>query len=166
MNMKTSPLDRRDFIKTASGAGLLLATSGLSGIAASCSSQRPVRIGFVGVGGRGAAMLKTALAMEDVEIPAVCDIIPERMERAQRLVEQAGKPKPQGFTGPEDYKRMADMNGLDAIYTATPVDLHVPIMLATMRGGKYGGTEMGACIELKQAWELVETKEKRFRLFI
>ena len=157
--MKISEINRRDFIKTTSGAGLYLA-SGLAGVGAACTSQRPVRIGFVGVGGRGTSMLKVALSMEGVEIAAVCDIIPEKVERAQRLVEQAGQPKPKGFTGAEDYKRMADMNGLDAIYTATPIDLHTPVMLAAMRGSKYGGTEMPACDDYEQAWELVETSEK------
>jgi predicted dehydrogenase len=33
-------------------------------------------------------------------------------------------------------------------------------MLAAMRAGKYGGTEMSACTEYDQAWELVETSEK------
>lgn len=160
MNAKTSGIDRRDFIKTASGAGLYLATAGLAGVGAACSSERPVRIGFVGVGGRGTAMLKVALSIEGVEIPVVCDIIPEKVERAQRLVEKAGRPKPEGLTGAEDYKRMADMNNLDAIYTATPFELHTPVMLAAMRGGKYGGTEMPACAEHEHAWELVETSEK------
>lgn len=158
--MKTSGTDRRDFIKTSAGASLYMATAGFAGAWTACSSNRPVRIGFVGVGGRGMAMLKVALSIEGVEIPAVCDIVPEKVERAQRLVGKAGQPKPKGFTGPEDYKRMAELNELDAIYTATPFDLHTPIMLAAMRGGKYGGTEMPACTQYEQAWELVETSEK------
>jgi len=159
MKMKTSEINRRDFIKTTSGAGLYLAT-GLAGVGAACSSERPVRIGFVGVGGRGTGMLKVALSMEGVEIAAVCDIIPERVERAQRLVEQAGQPKPKAFTGAEDYKRIADMNGLDAIYSATPMNLHIHVMLSAMRGGKYGGCEMLDFTGIEQAWELVETSEK------
>ena len=158
--MQSSKTDRRNFIKAAAGAGLLLSAAGLAGVASACSSKPTVRIGFVGMGGRGTSMLRTALSLEGVVISAVCDIIPERAERAQRLVEQTGQKTPRAFTGAEDYKKMAEMNELDAIYTATPVDLHIPIMLAAMRGGKYGATEMGARIELDEAWELVETSEK------
>jgi len=157
--MNLPEINRRAFIKTISGAGLYLA-AGLPGVSASCASNRPVRIGLVGIGARGTGMLTQALLMEGLEIGAVCDIVPDRMERAQELVVQAGFPKPKGFTGAEDYKRMAEMSGLDAIYTATPTHLHVPVMLAALRGGKYGATEMGACIENDQAWELVETSEK------
>ncbi|MDU1891236.1 MAG: Gfo/Idh/MocA family oxidoreductase [Dysgonomonas sp.] len=160
ISAKTTDIDRRSFIKTCSGVGLYLATAGLTSVGASCAFEHPVRIGFVGVGGRGMAMLKIALSIEGVEIPAICDIVPERVERAQRLVEKAGMSKPKAFTGAEDYKKMADMENLDAIYTATPFKLHTPIMLAAMRGGKYGGTEMPACAEYEEAWELVETAEK------
>ncbi len=160
MKTKNSSLSRRNFVKTTAGAGVYIAAAGYGNLAASCTFRRPVRIGFVGVGGRGMGMLKVALSIEGVEIPAVCDIIEEKVARAQRLVEAAGQPKPKGFTGPEDYKKLAELNNLDAVYTATPIDLHTPIMLATMRAGKYGGTEMPACTEYDQAWELVETSEK------
>ncbi|HBH82555.1 MAG TPA: glycosyl hydrolase [Bacteroidales bacterium] len=160
MNVNNLKLDRRNFIKTSAGAGLFIATAAYGSSLTGCASERPVRLGFVGVGGRGMGMLKVALSLEGVEITAVCDIVPEKVERAQSLVEAAGQPKPLGFTGPEDYKKLAELNNLDAVYTATPTNLHTPIMLAAMRAGKYGGTEMPACTEYDQAWELVEASEK------
>ncbi len=152
--------NRRNFIKTGTGAGIYIASTGLTGLAATNASDRPVRIGFVGVGSRGIGMLKVALMIKGVEVPAVCDIVGEKVAEAQRLVEDAGQPKPKGFTGPEDYKKMADLNDLDAIFTATPWSLHTPVMVAAMKGGKYGGTEMPACDGHEQAWELVETAEQ------
>jgi predicted dehydrogenase len=160
MKTEKSGLNRRKFIKTSAEAGLFLAATGYGISAPGCTSQNPVRIGFVGVGGRGMGILKVALSLEGVRITAVCDIIQERVERAQRLVEAAGQPKPKGFTGPEDYKRLAELSDLDAVYTATPPVLHTPVMLAALRAGKYGGTEMPACTEYDQAWELVEASEK------
>ncbi len=150
---------RRNFIKTSAGAGLYVASTGFRNIVTGDSS-RPVRIGFVGVGSRGTGMLKNALMLEGVEIPVVCDIVPERVEHAQRLVQDAGQPKPKGFTGKEDYLKVAELSNLDAIFTATPWKLHTPVMVAAMKGGKYGGTEMPACDGHDEAWELVETAEK------
>ncbi|MDD4190051.1 MAG: Gfo/Idh/MocA family oxidoreductase [Mangrovibacterium sp.] len=150
---------RRNFIKTSAGAGLYVASTGFRNIVPGDSS-RPVRIGFVGVGSRGTGMLKNALMLEGVEIPVVCDIVPERVEHAQRLVQDAGQPKPKGFTGKEDYLKVAELSNLDAIFTATPWKLHTPVMVAAMKGGKYGGTEMPACDGHDEAWELVETAEK------
>ena len=160
MKGNKSELTRRRFVKTGLGAGLYVAAAGYGVSASGCAPDRPVRIGFVGVGGRGMGMLKVALALEGVEITAVCDIVEEKVARAQRLVEAAGQPKPRGFTGPVDYKKLAELDNLDAVYTATPIDLHTPVMLAALRAGKYGGTEMPACTQYDQASELVETSEK------
>ena len=105
-------------------------------------------------------MLKVALSIEGVEIPAVCDIVEEKVARAQRLVEDAGQPNLKDSPALRIIKNLAELNDLDAVYTATPDDLHTPVMLAALRAGKYGGTEMPACTEYDQAWELVETSEK------
>jgi len=105
-------------------------------------------------------MLKNALMLDGVKIPAVCDIVPEKVEQAQNLVEKAGHARPVGFTGPEDYRRVAELKNIDAVFTATPWKLHTPVMVAAMKGGKYGGTEMPACDGHDEAWELVETAEK------
>jgi len=160
MKTKNSGFTRRNFIKTSAVAGLFAATAGYANSVLGYASQRPVRIGFVGMGSRGTSMLRVALSLEGVEIPAVCDIIEEKVARAQRLVEAAGQPTPKGFTGPEDYKKLAELNNLDAVFTATPWHLHTPVMVAAMKSGKYGGTEMPACDGYDEAWELVETAEQ------
>jgi predicted dehydrogenase len=152
---------RRNFITGSlrAGAGMLLATSVLPHVSFAIQ-ERPVRMGFVGVGARGTSMLRVALR-QGVKVTAVCDIIEERVARAQRLVEEAGQPKPKGYSrGPEDYKRLAEQSDVDAVYTATPINLHAPVMVATMKGGKYGGSEMPICNTVEEAWELVETSEK------
>ncbi len=160
--MKTtcSGFSRRSFIKATAGAGVYLASAKYSNMFAMNNTERPVRLGFVGVGSRGTAMLRTTLMLEGVEITAISDIVPERVERAQQMVMEAGQAKPKGFTGEEDYKKIADLANVDAVFTATPWSLHTPVMVAAMKGGKYGGTEMPACDGYDEAWELVETAEQ------
>lgn len=160
MNKINQNINRRSFIKAGTLTGLYIATTAYGQMLTSCNSEKPVRLGFVGVGGRGIRMLKTALSIEGVEVVAISDIIEDKVSRAQQLVTQSGQAKPIGYTGVEDYKKMADLTNLDAIYTATPFELHTPVMLAAMKGGKFGATEMPACFEYDEAWELVETSEK------
>lgn len=153
--------ERRTFIKNSllAGAGLFLTTPASSHISLA-SAEYPVRLGFVGVGARGTSMLRVAL-IQGVKVTAVCDIIEERVARAQRIVEEAGQPKPKGYSlGPQDYKRLVEQSDVDAVYTATPVNLHAAVMIAAMKGGKYGGSEMPICNTLEEAWELVETSER------
>jgi predicted dehydrogenase len=152
--------NRRNFIKSSASTGLFLSSATKSGKLYGSELVPPVRIGFVGVGSRGMSMLNVALSLEGVEVPVVCDIVEEKVERAQNMVEQAGQNRPKAFTGSEEYKRVAELNDLDAIFTATPWHLHTPVMVAAMKAGKYGGTEMPACDGYEQAWELVETAEQ------
>jgi predicted dehydrogenase len=124
-------------------------------------SDKPVRIGFVGVGGRGTYLLRTIMDIPGVEVPAICDINEANLQRGQGAVEKTGRKRPEGYSkGDEDYIRMAARDDLDAVLTATPWELHTPVCVAAMKAGKYAATEVPAAITMEQCWELVNTSEK------
>src|SRR5436189_6127209 len=176
-------LDRRDALKLIAG-GLGLAALGAE--AAACAptvraaSSEPrrsaapapdrflaappmdtVRIGFVGVGGQGTAHVHNLLRVEGCVIKAVDDIVPEKVTKTQDLVEQAGFPRPTGYSrGPTDFVRMCEQEELDLVFNATPWEWHVPICLAAMRNGKHTATEVPAAYTLDDCWALVEHAEK------
>ena len=94
---------RRDFLKaTAATLGAAAVTSGEA--AAGPAQAAPdtllfsappldrVRVGFVGVGGMGTVHLENYLALEGVDLKAVCDIDPSHAERARKKVVDAGQP--------------------------------------------------------------------------
>lgn len=164
--------NRRDFIKTGAVMGLGLSLAGQSGIAkehlpatspgvVKASPIETVRVGFVGVGGMGSAHCKNLLKIEGVEIRAVCDIVPEKVERIQRWVADAGFKRPTGYSkGEFDFKRMCQQEDLDLVMTATPWRWHVPVCIAAMKFDKHAATEVPAAITLEECWQLVETAEK------
>ena len=174
-----SDLNRRDFIKTSAAAGIgislptlvpSLASAGLfrskrtSLIEFKVPAIQNVRIGFVGVGGMGSAHVRNLLKIEGCQITAVCDIVPERVERVQKWVEEAGFPKPTGYTrGDWDFKRLCETEDLDLVYTATPWEWHAPVLLEAMKNGKHGATEVNAAFNVEDCWKLVETAEKTQR---
>jgi predicted dehydrogenase len=124
-------------------------------------AEKPVRIGFVGVGARGTSLLRTALALPGVEVPAVCDINEANLARALTIVEQTGRKKPEGYSsGVEDFRRMVARSDLDAVINATPWEWHTPIAVAAMKAGKYAGVEVPAALTVEECWELVDTSEK------
>src|SRR6185295_18543262 len=49
-----------------------------------------VRVGYVGVGLQGTSHVENLLKIDGVEIRAVCDIIEDRVARAQNLTTKAG----------------------------------------------------------------------------
>lgn len=157
--------DRRSFIKLSTGSvskddsflGMKLPKKNA---ARDRTDDKPVRLGFVGVGGRGSYHLNSALGIEGVEVPAICELKPVRLHQAKRWVESAGLPTPKLYDrGPEDYKRLCQEEDLDAIICCTPWEFHTPVCLAAMRNNKHAVSEVPIVITLEEAWELVETYE-------
>ena len=163
---------RRDFLKaTAATLGAAAVTSGEA--AAGPAQAAPdtllfsappldrVRVGFVGVGGMGTVHLENYLALEGVELKAVCDIDPAHAERARKKVVDAGQPSPTLYTkGDRDFERMCGEEQLDLVFTATPWEWHVPVMLAALKSGKHAATEVPAAYRVDDCWALVEAAEK------
>ena len=170
-------LTRRDFLRTTAAAGLAsglaLGAVNLSGCARlthgepSDFTAQPidtVRMGFVGVGGMGTVHLQNYLHIPNVEIRAICDINEDNLKRAQDLVEQAGQPRPEGYSrGDHDFLRMCERDDLDYILTATPWRWHVPVCVAAMEAGKHAATEVPAAMNVDDCWRLIETSEKTHR---
>jgi len=169
----THDFDRRGFLM-ASTAGAAAALATLRGrtveaqtgppgalIELSVPKIDPVRIGYVGVGGMGSSHVRNLLRIPGVELRAICDIVPEKVERIQKQVVAAGQPLPEGYSnGPLDFKRLCDRSDLDLVYNATPWEWHVPICLAAMEAGKHAATEVPAATTLEECWQLVETAER------
>ncbi|MEN6451615.1 MAG: Gfo/Idh/MocA family oxidoreductase [Thermoguttaceae bacterium] len=156
---RNTMIGRRSFLKasTATAAGLILSHSG---VWAAQSREKPVRLGCVGVGRRGTGLLKVLLTMDDVDVPAVCDIDRAAAEQAQSLIAQSGRSKPETYVrGEEDYKRLMDRDDLDGVIIATPWRWHTPMAVHAMKARKYAGVEVPCAVTLDQCWELVRTHE-------
>ena len=90
-----------------------------------------VRIAIVGTGLRGRSMLSELLAIEGVQITALCDVVEEKVRKAAAMVTKAGRPEPALFyNGDRDFERLVQRNDIDFVYTATPWPWHTPVALA------------------------------------
>ena len=176
MAKKSVDLKRRDFLKIGAAAGVGAALTGIA--LNSCNSKQrrelatkpelqqtkpmeKVRVGFVGVGMQGSSHVQNYLRIDNVEIKAVCDIIPEKVARIQKWVTDAGFEKPTGYSsGDHDFERMCKEEDLDLVFTATPWEWHVPVCVSAMENGKHAATEVPAAVTLEDCRRLVETAEK------
>ncbi len=145
-------MKRRDFIGVA-GAGLTLGSRALG-------EAKPVRLGFVGTGGRGSSLLEIALLFEYAHITALCDTNMDHLAKAQDMVTASGRARPEGYTGEEDYKRLIARADVDAVLIATPWELHTPMAVYGMRAGKYTAVEVPAALTIEECWQLVDTQEQ------
>ncbi len=143
----------------AGAAGSAIATS--AAMQTQASAATPVRLGFVGIGGRGSYHLDAALGIEGVEVPALCEIQPERLERAAGWVEQSGRPAPRLFgRGERDFERLCAEEDLDCVICATSWRWHAPVCLAANRHGKHAVSEVPIVLTVDEAWSLVEAFEQ------
>jgi predicted dehydrogenase len=173
-------LNRRNFIRAVAATGIavavgdeLFASSNFGHAPRPYKPVQPgkpmekVRIGYIGVGGMGTAHVENLLKIRGAEIVAVCDVVEERVKRAQEMTEKAGFKKPEGYSAGElDWKRLCERTDVDLVYTATPWQWHVPICLEAMKNGKHVATEVPAALSVDDCWQLVETSEKTNRYCI
>jgi len=169
---------RRDFLKITGAAAVTGAVALRTGADAEASADAQaaysaqfaaapmemVRIGFVGVGLQGGGHVQNFLKIPGCRITAVCDIREERTTWATDQIVRAGHPKPAVYTrGPRDFERLCETEQLDLVFTATPWEWHVPVMLSAMKNGKHAATEVPAAMTLEDCWAIVETAEKQRR---
>jgi predicted dehydrogenase len=123
-----------------------------------------VRIGIVGTGLRGRSVLGELLAIDNVRVVALCDVVPAKLAIAAKMVTDAGQPSPALHSeGDHGFERLVTRDDVDFVYTATPWEWHVPVMLAALAAGKHCGSECPIGTTLKDLWALVDASEKARR---
>jgi hypothetical protein len=183
-------LSRRDLLKSAALAGVTVGTAGLwsPAIAENISAitqpdlappapaaratmravpfdrHETVRVGIVGTGLRGRSVLNELLGIEGVRIVALCDVVADKVQRASKMITDKGQPAPAVYTsGDHAFEQLVARDDIDLVYTATPWEYHVPVMLAALAHGKHGGSECPIGTTLKDLWALVDASEKARR---
>lgn len=114
-------------------------------------TEKEVRIGFVGCGGIGGCHLGIWAKTPGAKIAAVCDIVPER---AQKASEAYGAPM---FT---DMAEMLEKAEIDAVDICTPSGLHAEQGLMAIAAGKHVLVEKPIDIDIKKADKLIEAADK------
>ena len=163
---------RRDFIRSAAGIGAATALGGCAtrgGLFGGCGGAPMhgfaapaiphIRLGVVGIGSLGCGIVGRACNLPGITVTAICDNVPEKIERAKGILAKRNKPAPKEYLGDEAWRRLCEDPDVDVVYNTTPWALHVPVQLAAMRGGKHVFTEVPSAFTVDECWELVETSE-------
>jgi predicted dehydrogenase len=97
---------------------------------ASAQSAEPVLTGMIGVGNRGSFLLKGVLAQPDAKVAALCDIKPDRLDRAASA---AARDNP---ATSNDWRKIIERKDIKAVFIATPPYLHSEMAVAALQAGK------------------------------
>jgi predicted dehydrogenase len=133
---------RREFIRNTSlvAGGALFAANPARVLGA----NDRVRIGMIGVGGRGQDLLKQVLEVPNAQLVAIADIYSRARGEAQKLVP--------GLRTFDDHRRLLETD-LDGIIVASPLHLHAKHFLDTIAAGK------DLYCEKTMTWSIAEADE-------
>ena len=87
------------------------------------------------------------------KIVALCDLLPENAERAQKIVTNAGMEAPVLYSGSEDaWKQLCERNDIDLVYIATDWKHHAEMGVYAMEHGKHVAIEVPSAMTLDEIW--------------
>src|SRR5207244_11899971 len=104
-----------------------------------------VRVGMVGVGGRGQELLKQVLEVPSAQLVAIADVYTRSRDEAKQMAP--------GIQTLDDHRRLLDMKDIDAVIVASPLHIHARHFLDTLAAGK------DLYSEKTMTWSIPEAEE-------
>ena len=141
--MSDHKVNRREFIGTAAGTAALLAVSPSRVLGA----NDRVRVGMIGVGGRGSELQGQVMKVPNAELVAIADIYSGNRDKAQKVAP--------GIKTLNDHRRLLEMKDIDAVIVATPLHCHARHFLDTIAAGK------DLYCEKTMTWSMAEAEQCR-----
>lgn len=114
-----------------------------------------IKVGIIGCGGIAKQKHMPAVnSLDNTEMVAFCDIIPERAKKAAR---NFGTEDAKTY---EDYQKLLEDDSIDAVHILTPNDSHAPITVAALQAGKHVMCEKPMAKTAAGARKMVQAAEK------
>ena len=155
---------RRDFIKSTSAAGLVLATSGCSTqmktVHGVLGANDTVRIGIAGLRVKGGQHVDVFREMDHVQVAAICDVDDQMLARESAKFEADGE-SVKTFT---DIRHMLDQEDIDAIVVASPNHWHSLMGIWACQAGKDVYVEKPVCHTVWEGRQLVNAAARYCRI--
>lgn len=141
-------VNRRSFLLGSAAAGL-----------AAAQSSDKIQTAVIGTGNRGSYLLTGVLEQPDAKVVALCDIKPDRLDKAATA---AGRDNPTTYS---DWRKIIDRKDIDAVFIATPPYLHSEMAVAALKSGKNVYCEKPVGITPAQVRAVVEAARGSKKVF-
>lgn len=142
------------------------------------ASER-ITVGFIGVGGQGRGHLLGGawtyvtggyVALDDVQVLAVCDVIQQRREEARQRVDEyySAKFGASSYTGcsvHNDFRELLDRADIDAVLIASPIHWHGVMTVMAAQAGKDIYCEKPTAITLRESQAMLSAVRRYGRVF-
>ncbi len=124
--------------------------------------MQKLKVGICGYGGLGRVHVRSMMGMDDVEIVAVCDIDPKRLESKEVKfnIENKGPVfdirKCRTYT---DFKKMLAKEKLDAVVTALPTNIHAKYAVMAMDRGLHVFSEKPMALTPRECDRMIKARD-------
>jgi myo-inositol 2-dehydrogenase/D-chiro-inositol 1-dehydrogenase len=145
-------LNRRRFLGYSAAASMALSQGTLAEAGGASGPIAPVRLGLIGIGNRGTALLRAMLELPGTPIVAVCDALAKHRQRGQAIVEKLRGHRPDAY---DDARQVFDRADVDAVVVALPCDLHEAIYHGALAAGKHLYAEKPLALSLEGCDRLI-----------
>lgn len=146
-----SEVTRRELAAGAFGLALLTPVAGCA------AGVDRIRLGFIGLGNRGAQLLSAALKQTDVEIVGLCDVYEPFIDRARTTI---GREVPAW----NDYRRLIEVKGMEAVVVASPDHWHALHTVDACDAGKDVYVEKPLSRTIYEGRRMVEAARRNQRI--
>lgn len=146
---------RRDFLRTAGAAAIATAARPILG------ANDRVRVGIIGLGGRGNNHMTAYSSIQTCEVAALCDVNQAARERGVALIQKLRGNKAKEY---EHMRQMFDDKEIDAVSMATPNHWHALGTIWAVQAGKDVYCEKPASHNIYEGRKAVEAARKYNRI--
>ena len=148
--------NRREFFRNTAKHTVLATTMISLGSQSILGANDRIRLGVIGVGGRGVDRFRTAMKL-GADVVAVCDVNRITLESARALTDNRAD-------GYEEHEKVLERNDIDAVIIATPDHWHHDIFLDAMKAGKDVYQEKPLSKTIEEGNRMVEAAKSAGRI--
>ena len=122
---------------------------------------RSVKLGVIGLGARGGGLVPAVfMPMWEnglIQVTAICDLYPDRVESSAKIIEEKTGVRPFCTS---DWHEVISCSEVEAVLVLTSWEPHIEMCIASMKAGKPVGVEVGGAYSVDDCFRLVQTYEE------
>lgn len=149
-------MDRRDLLRGLTGGAALVGTSHLW-----AGANDRIRVGVIGMGGRGGHLMTLSAKMRNVEVAAICDPDEARTRQWAASLEALTNRRPRAEA---DLRRLLEDKSIDAVIITCCNHWHGPAGIWGCQAGKHVYVEKPVAHNLFEGRKLVEASARYKRI--
>ncbi len=120
--------------------------------------DKPLRIGIIGTGDRGAGLASLFKSIPHFRLAACCDVLPFRLSNGMKY----GDGKTKAY---QQYEALLGDKNVDAVIIATPFNTHARIAMDAIDAGKHVYCEKTLCYGMEDTRRLVAKARASKKIF-